>query len=514
MTLTAQTVQNTMALNKKYKLSYGWRLFLPMVGLLWVVIISVAAYQYKNESEMRQDAINDQIRMLNSRIIAAYEQELDLMPVIQFVAKYYENSALNGIRVSVYDDKGNMIYCIGTPIPPSVNGKTAPEVIAANAVGHGVALRRSDIDPSQAYYYFGVRTSADGKIYVHTAMPYTSALSRELSVGNGIWIIILVLAVAATIFAYIATRILSRNVMLLHDFATKAATGEPLPKIESFPHNELGDISRQIYKLYTDKDAAMSRSEREHSIAIKATEDKIHMTRELSNNINHELKTPVGVIRGYLDTIATHPDMPQEMKQRFIENARNAMDRLCNLLNDLSSITRLEEGADTISNEAVDINDLLFNISTELKSINMINNITFSYDVPDDCIVAGNYNLLYGMMMNLIRNADFHSRGETCSVRLLAQNSKEYTFSFADDGVGVDEQHLPHLFDRFYRIDKGRSRKVGGTGLGLPIVKNTVTAFGGTIFARNRKPHGLEFVFTLLKVNNEHNSKPDSIKIG
>ena len=144
----------------------------------------------------------------------------------------------------------------------------------------------------------------------------------------------------------------------------------------------------------------------------------------------------------------------------------------------------------------------------------MINNITFSYDVPDDCIVAGNYNLLYGMMMNLIRNADFHSRGETCSVRLLAQNSKEYTFSFADDGVGVDEQHLPHLFDRFYRIDKGRSRKVGGTGLGLPIVKNTVTVFGGTIFARNRKPHGLEFVFTLLKVNNEHNSKPDSIKIG
>lgn len=496
-----------MSLLRKHKLNYGWRLFLPLVGLLWLVIIAVAIYQYKNESKLREEIVNDEIRLLNSRIIAAYEQELDLMPVIQFAAKYYENSALNGIRISVYDNHGNLLYCTGTPIPSSVNGKTPPELIAANETGHGTSLRRSDVDPTQAYYYFGVRTSADGKIYVHTAMPYTSALSRELSVDKGMWLLILAMAIGTTIFAYFTTRILGRNVIILHDFATKAAAGEPLPRIDNFPHNELGDISRQIYKLYTEKDAAINRSEREHSIAIKATEDKIHMTRELSNDINHELKTPVGVIRGYLDTIATHQEMVPEMKQKFIENARNAMDRLCNLLNDLSSITRLEEGANSISNEDVDLNDLLFNISTELESINMTNNIHFSYDIPDGCIVIGNYNLLYGMMMNLIRNADFHSRGENCGIRLLSQNSREYTFAFADDGVGVGEQHLSHLFDRFYRIDKGRSRKVGGTGLGLPIVKNTVTVFGGTIFARNRQPHGLEFVFTLMKARQEASSE-------
>ena len=487
------------ALNNIFRLSYGRRLFLPLVGLLWLVILTLAAYQYKNESDFREESVNDEIRMLNARIIAAYEQGLDLSPVIQFAAKYYENSALNGIRISVYDDHENMIHCIGTPIPPSVDGKKVPELEAATITGHGTTLRRSSIDPARAYYYFGVRMSPDGKLYVHTAMPYTYALSRELSVDNGIWIIIIILAVAATIFAYVVTHVLGRNVTLLHTFAEKAASGLPLPSVDSFPHDELGDISRQIYKLYTEKDAAMSRSEREHSIAIKATEDKIHMTRELSNNINHELKTPVGVIRGYLDTIATHPEMPDEMKQRFIENARNAMDRLCNLLNDLSSITRLEEGANSISNEDIDMGDLLYNIATELESITMVNNIKFSYDVPDECIVVGNYNLFYGMLMNLIRNADFHSRGENCRFKLIAENSKDYTFSFADDGVGVGEEHLPHLFDRFYRIDKGRSRKVGGTGLGLPIVKNTIIVFGGTILARNCNPHGLEFVFTLRK---------------
>ena len=216
-----------MSLLRKHKLNYGWRLFLPLVGLLWLVIIAVAIYQYKNESKLREEIVNDEIRLLNSRIIAAYEQELDLMPVIQFAAKYYENSALNGIRISVYDNHGNLLYCTGTPIPSSVNGKTPPELIAANETGHGTSLRRSDVDPTQAYYYFGVRTSADGKIYVHTAMPYTSALSRELSVDKGMWLLILAMAIGTTIFAYFTTRILGRNVIILHDFATKAAVRPP-----------------------------------------------------------------------------------------------------------------------------------------------------------------------------------------------------------------------------------------------------------------------------------------------
>jgi signal transduction histidine kinase len=113
--------------------------------------------------------------------------------------------------------------------------------------------------------------------------------------------------------------------------------------------------------------------------------------------------------------------------------------------------------------------------------------------------VIGNYNLLYGMLMNLVRNADFHSRGKVCGLNLISEDDKTFRFIFYDDGVGVGEEHLPHLFDRFYRVDKGRSRKVGGTGLGLPIVKNSVMALGGEIMVRNHKPHGLEIEFTLLK---------------
>ncbi len=102
-------------------------------------------------------------------------------------------------------------------------------------------------------------------------------------------------------------------------------------KAYDFPHDELGEISKQINRLFNERMKAVALSEKEHAMAIKATEDKIRINREMSNNINHELKTPVGVIKGYMDTIIQNPDMPTELRQRFLGKAQQHMDRLCSL---------------------------------------------------------------------------------------------------------------------------------------------------------------------------------------
>jgi signal transduction histidine kinase len=487
-----------MALRKP--ISYQWRLFIPLVAMLWFIIIALALFQYEREKTYRTQRVNDELRLINSRIIASYDQDIDLAPFMNFIAKYYENSVLNGIRVSIYDERGELLYCVGTPIPRYTSENLPPELADATEKGAGTAFRRSDEnDKDNPYYYFGARTSSDGKIYVHTAMPYTLSLTQSMAVDESLWIIIIALAAIVSVIAYFTTRYLGKNISLLHDFANRAASDKDFNIDDDFPHDELGDISRQIISLYREKMEANERSEREHRIALKANEEKLRVTKQLANNINHELKTPVGVIKGYLDTLAGHPEMDEASRERFIEKAQGHMSRLCNMLNDLSSITRLEEGGAGVMKERVDFYDLLSNVSAEIESIKLNNGVRFEFDVPIDCYVLGNYNLLYGMVVNLIRNADFHSKGTMCAIKLIGDNSREYRFSFYDDGTGVGEEHLPHLFDRFYRIDKGRSRKVGGTGLGLPIVKNTMLVMGGTIKVRNRQPHGLEFVFSLSK---------------
>lgn len=481
-------------------ISYQWRLFFPLVALLWSVIIALALFQYEREKEFRTTRLNDELRLINSRIINAYENDLDMEPFMRFLAQHYEHSVLKGIRVSVYDDKNNLLYCIGTPIPRTHDQSLPPELAEATVKGYGTALRKSDVESDNPYYFFGARKSPDGKIYVHTAMPYTGAIYERVSVDQSLWIIIVLLAIAVTAIAYFSTRYLGKNVRLLHDFANRAANDKEFSNQDyEFPQDELGSISRQIVTLFREREEAIERSEREHRIALKVTEEKIRVTKQLSNNINHELKTPVGIIKGYLDTMADHPEMDEASRKRFIGKAQEHMERLCNMLNDLSSITRLEEGGKDLMREKVDFHELLANVDSELSNIKSTTSLQFTYNVPPQCNVVGNYNLLFGMVTNLIRNSNFHSGGTMCCLALIGQNDREYRFTFYDDGKGVEEEHLPHLFERFYRIDKGRSRKVGGTGLGLPIVKNTVNVMGGTIRVLNHKPHGLEFIFTLLK---------------
>jgi signal transduction histidine kinase len=118
-------------------------------------------------------------------------------------------------------------------------------------------------------------------------------------------------------------------------------------------------------------------------------------------------------------------------------------------------------------------------------------------ELPDELLVRGNSTLLMSIFKNLTDNSIAYSGGRDIYIRLIDKDDSLYTISFADNGIGVDEEHIGHIFERFYRIDKGRSRKLGGTGLGLSIVKNAVLFHGGDISVKNRKIGGLEFTLTL-----------------
>lgn len=480
----------------EFRFSYRWRLFFPVVGMMWLIIALMMAYIYRRGVDERAENLQRQMRLVNSRIIDAYEQGVELSPFVNFVEQYYDRSRLDQLEISVFDKNGYIIETVGhPPIRTFAEVRETPEYqqVKNGEVGTDARYMNGEL------YYFTAQRSPDNSILVHAMMPAMTTLSGTLAVGADFWWIAVALAVVATILAYVSTTYLSRNIRLLRDFINRVTREGDFTDEDKFPHDELGEISRRIVALYREKDDAVIAGQREHRIALEAVEERARIKRQLTNNINHEIKTPISVIRGYLETILTSPDMPEVTRERFLNRMYENVDRLTNLLSDVSTMTRLEEGAGNITTEEVNFGELVAGVENDMEASGTLGDMTFSYDMPKTVNIVGNTSLLTGMITNLIRNAVNYSHGTAICLELVSESMTSYTFSFYDNGNGVPDEHIPHLFERFYRVDSGRARRTGGTGLGLPIVKNIVEALGGNISVNNRHDGGLEFVFTLKK---------------
>ncbi len=491
----------------KHQLSYQWRLFLPLATILCIVFGLIIYYQYKREADYRAQIFGSELEMIDNRILNAYDEDVNLRTFLNFIQKFFKGSVFEGVRVSVYFD-GQLQYSLGTPIPIDNDGLTLRGYGLDNSPTEGserkiIAGRTVGSDEDGNRYLFSKTKSSDGRVTVRTAMPYSDNVHDAIDVDTTVWLVIIGCLLTTLLVTYYFTSILSRNVVLLKDFAYRATTGGRFTGEDKFPRNELGEISREIIKLYRERLKAMELIKKERKIAINAIEEKVKITRQLTNNINHEIKTPVGIIRGYLESIIADPEMDTATRNRFLDRMLMNVERLTDLLNDVSTMTRLENGADMIAVEKIDMLDLVYQIESDLPANNLSGNLEFSFDIPFECNVSGNYNLIQGMICGLIRNAALHSGGTEIGLRMISENKRFYVFSFYDNGNGVSSEHIPHLFERFYRVDTGRSRKMGGTGLG-PIVKSTIISLGGTISVHNRSTGGLEFIFTLPKWTEEN----------
>lgn len=492
----------------KHQLSYQWRLFLPLATILCIVFGLIIYYQYKREADYRAQIFGSELEMIDNRILNTYDEDVNLRTFLNFIQKFFKGSVFEGVRVSVYFD-GQLQYSLGTPIPIDNDGLTLRGYGLDNSPTEGserkiIAGRTVGSDEDGNRYLFSKTKSSDGRVTVRTAMPYSDNVHDAIDVDTTVWLVIIGCLLTTLLVTYYFTSILSRNVVLLKDFAYRATTGGRFTGEDKFPRNELGEISREIIKLYHERLKAMELIKKERKIAINAIEEKVKITRQLTNNINHEIKTPVGIIRGYLESIIADPEMDTATRNRFLDRMLMNVERLTDLLNDVSTMTRLENGADMIAVEKIDMHDLVYQIESDLPANNLSGNLEFSFDIPFECNVSGNYNLIQGMICGLIRNAALHSGGTEIGLRMISENKRFYVFSFYDNGNGVSSEHIPHLFERFYRVDTGRSRKMGGTGLGLPIVKSTIISLGGTISVHNRSTGGLEFIFTLPKWTEEN----------
>ena len=226
---------------------------------------------------------------------------------------------------------------------------------------------------------------------------------------------------------------------------------------------------------------------------ITHEEEKRLLKKQLTQNIAHELKTPVSSIQGYLETIVERPTLPDKTRINFLNKCYAQSNRLAKLLQDLSLLTRMEELDDLYEKQTIEIYSLVKTILDDIELDLKKKNINVHNMLKHPLNIEGSQSLVYSIFRNLLDNSISYA-GEDIEIFIncYKETEDELYFSYKDTGVGIPTEHLNRLFERFYRVDEGRTRKHGGTGLGLAIVKHIVELHDGEITLNSEVGKGTE----------------------
>ena len=423
------------------KKSHHKRLFLQLIAFSWAMVLCFVGYQYIREKEYKSEFLNAQLQQYNRHLLATVEEG---EPYEEYIATH--DKPFEELRISIITLTGAVVYDNIISLDSLDNHRGRPEVADALVRGSGHNISRQSTSDGREYFYSATRGE---RVVVRTAIPYSSTLQDLLEADWSFLVVMISITLVMSIVAYFTTRKLGKDIERVNRY--------------------------------------------------EAEQERNRLKRQLTNNINHELKTPVASIQVCLETLLSGINLSEEKRQELIERCYANNDRLRRLLNDVSLITRMEDGSALIGKERVVINDIIGEMAKELEMLSEDECLLLHTDFSDEVIIDGNPSLIGSIFRNLTENAIAYSEGRNIYISLLENNDKLCRIRFEDDGKGVEQKHLSHLFERFYRVDKGRSRQKGGTGLGLAIVKHAVQFHGGTITVTNRPNGGLRFEFTLSK---------------
>ena len=532
-------------------LPFSQRLFLSVIFLFLGYAVCFMLFQYKREKAYKIELLNTQLQNYNNQLCDFLADHHGVNS--DSMQSYVTTHMMPNLRVTLIEPSGKVVYDnTNANWRNFANHSTRKEVQDALMYGSGYSISRQSESIQGEEYFYSARYYPPYRIIIRSALPYNLSLAEHLQADSGyLWFALIICLVLIFIF-YRFTRKLGKSITKLQQFAMKADRNEPIDMdiLQTFPKNELGEISQHIIKIYKrlhrakealyiereklishlqtsheglgvftkerqeilvnnlftqyinnisdrnlrstneifdipelqpiieflnrnegnfskeEKRYAMHLNKNARSFTVECIifqdmsfeisinditqeEEQARLKRQLTQNIAHELKTPVSSIQGYLETIISNPNIPQENVRVFLERSYAQSNRLTFLLRDISVLTRMDEAPELVEKEQVNLSKIVENILNEVALGLEEKHITVVNKLPSEVILTGSSSLLYSIFRNLTDNAIAYAGNDIqITINCFREDEKFYYFSFSDTGVGVPEEHLNRQIGR------------------------------------------------------------------
>ena len=580
-------------------MSFRRRLFLYYFGIFLLFTVLILAFQYHREKDIKIAALDNRlndIAQLTDNYIKV--NSLNVTGNYHLIDSIFNLIPVPDLRITILAIDGKVLYDSSVDNWPAMeNHLDRPEVGKSLYSPYGTAIRHSE-STGKDYYYFSRYFNTH---YIRIAEEYNINIKGFLKRETTFLVFMVIIFTGIWVLLAAVTKRMGKSITMLRDFAARMRRGEGNDPSIIFPKNEIGEIGKEIVRIYNNlalntaelslqkeklirhlhvlnEGVAFFTPERTVTLSnshfmvflntitgelsltpegfldhpefarikaflnsnletgagkqenpstemriekggkyfsvrcilfndesfevvitdITSTEQNKAMRQQMTSNIAHELKTPIASVRGYLETLIVNKDLDEHKRSHFLEKALGQSARLTDLINDIVTLNKLDETGTYFPFDEVDIADVVKEVCDNLMADIRSKQIKLDNTIEPGTMVNGNRSLIVSVFQNLLENVIAYA-GEkvTVTVRTLPGEPGFRAFSFADNGVGIPAEHQERIFERFYRIDDGRSRKNGGTGLGLAIVKNAVLLHRGEISVRTRPGGGAEFIFSL-----------------
>jgi two-component system phosphate regulon sensor histidine kinase PhoR len=291
-------------------------------------------------------------------------------------------------------------------------------------------------------------------------------------------------------FNYLLRIFIYRKIKPIYKAISRLKSGNSKAGKVDIDRDIISEVNNEVMRWETERDEEIAQ--------LKKLET---FRREFLGNVSHELKTPIFNIQGYIHTLLDGGLDDKDVNVHYLQRAAKSVDRLCLIVEDLEAISKLESGELELEFRAFDIHELIGEVFESLELPSRERNITLGFKEGCDkpFYIFADKERIRQVVVNLVVNSIKYGKEGGKTVVGIYDFDEKYLIEVTDTGIGIDTIHLPRLFERFYRVDKSRSREQGGTGLGLAIVKHLIEAHGETINVRSAIGVGSTFGFTLRK---------------